>query len=107
MQAVIHITFNKKMKSVRQEIISNEKKLEDYLFHVKKIKNNLRSDGWSTLNIQGTKGSLLIKWESETNSLVSRIVSKNDPAPDLTGKLISYMTKNYHRQINSILISYI
>jgi hypothetical protein len=106
MQTIIHITFKRKMKSVRQEIITNQSGLDEFLLVTKKMKNNLRPDGWSTLSIPRTKGSLLIKWESETNSLVTRIVSKNEPAPELTGAFLSYITKYYHKKINSILISY-
>ena len=108
MQIIIQAICNKNNKSsLRKTILKDVEALNELGFYITEYKRNHRLKGWSKLIYKGCKGSLNIRWISESKTLEARAISKGTLASDLLGHFMSYLTKYHNEVISVITVSYI
>jgi hypothetical protein len=106
MQVIIHTIFKKGSPSIRKLITENANSLTDYELRISFIKKNSRPNGWASLKKKGTKGSLTLAWAPQTTCLTGRVISKEEPANELLGTYLDFLTKHFHTKIITTIITY-
>jgi hypothetical protein len=92
----------KRTGSLREKIIKDTRRLEDFGLVVTKEKTMDRIKGWSEVKSGKGPGVLKIEWHAPSQTLICRAETKNDPPHIICGAFISFLLAHYSSQIASM-----
>src|SRR4051794_1797195 len=96
MQVLVQVVCSRG-RSLRQAIV-RDRKLEDYGLTVSEHKRQGRPHGWAKVHStsNGRHGALNIEWDSDTNVLLCRVVTRRGGTPNLIiGDFIDYLMRRF------------
>ena len=103
MQTIIQV-ISKGTKSLRDQIVRDEKHLEKFGIVVSEKKRNGRPNGWAKLHKFPDPGAMNLQWHSASQTLICRIVTKRDIPHKLAGAFTEYLLSRPKLKIHSIQI---
>jgi hypothetical protein len=106
MQTIIQVTCTQRRgDSLRQRIVHDES-LGDFGLRIQTRRVVGRNPGWAkVLSTEGYAGAVNIEWDSSTNTLLARVVTRRrSPAGRLVGQFISYVLSTHGRHIRAITV---
>ena len=106
MQTIIHVICKQGKGSLR-EAIAKDLLREDFGFKVLEQKRPGRQPGWMKIRgtSEGRQGTVNVKWEAGSSSLLCRVVNKGMGKPNLVvGDFIDYVLGRHRSRIRHITI---
>jgi hypothetical protein len=93
-------------KGSLRETIAKDAKIEDYDLTVSEIKKGTRPSGWSKIHSTvGSHGAINIEWDSNTNMLWCRVITKKGSNPsEIIAAFMNYLLSKHKRRIEFINI---
>jgi hypothetical protein len=99
MQAVVQVICSKG-PSLREKIVNDEKRLGPFGLTVSGKLKPGRQKGWAKIHSVNHSGALNIEWDSDTCTLICRVVNKRGGTPgEILGDLVAYLICHHHRRI--------
>jgi hypothetical protein len=91
--------------SLRQAIVRDEK-LELFGLVVSEHKRQGRAHGWAKVHstANDSRGALNLEWDSTTNVLLCRVVTKGGASKLIIGDFVNYLMRRFRRRITAINI---
>lgn len=91
--------------SLREKIISDNKKLDKYDLKVSMYKTAGRNPGWSKIHSSEHNGAINVNWYSRANTLVCKIVTKGSNKPDnIISDFMGYLLAFHRKRIKAIIL---
>jgi hypothetical protein len=104
MQIVLHVMARPKLKrSLREVVIEDLQRIDDYNLDVTYEKRKGRPGGWAKVQASDLDGVINVSWDPHSKTLTARAIARQGNSPsELVGRFVYYLLDQRKKDIAGI-----